>query len=114
MCIRIFTGPVFEELVESLEKVRDATFVCDFCAQKGFASLAWIRRLLNVGKGRVMECKTTPAGTNLLLTVKKLFTFEQVFPNAAIQEWLEFVSIENTMFQQCKWFINKVRIHFES
>jgi hypothetical protein len=105
----IKAASIFQELIETLEKINDANFVCDFCSQKGFYSLNWIRRLLSVGKGRVKHCSNSSAGKNLLLTIKKLYTFEQVFPHGGIQDWLDFVSDKNSMFQQCKWFLNKVK-----
>jgi hypothetical protein len=99
-------------MIESLEKVKDAQFVCAFCIQRGLAKLSWVKNLLSVGKTKVTDCSGTEISKVFLLTLKKFFTFEQVFSDATIENWIQFESDENTMFQQCVWFLKNVSLHF--
>jgi len=99
-------------MVDALEKINDGQFVCNFCVQRGLPRLKWVKQLLSVGKGKVKHCMGTEASKNLLLTLKMFFTFEQVFPEPTIQDWVQFESDENTMFLQCLWFLKKVSSKF--
>lgn len=100
---------VWSELLDILRKITDAEFVCSFCVQTQFYRVAWVKEILALGKSRISECRSTSAAEALLLTLKKFFTFELVFPSGTINEWNSFISKDNTMFMQSMKFLQIVR-----
>lgn len=94
--------------MEILREITDAEFVCKFCVSADLPRMGWVKEILTLGKGRVSECPATAAANSLLLTFKKLYTFELVYPSGTINEWKAFISKENTMFLQSLKFLQDV------
>ncbi len=101
---------LWSELLEILRKITDAEFVCNFCVQTKLYRVPWVKEILALGKLRISECRSTSAAESLLLSLKKFFTFELVFPSGTINEWKSFISKDNTMFMQCMKFLQIVRM----
>lgn len=100
---------VFSELLATLKLISDADWICGFIVtEKRIPKIAWLKELLTIGLKKVSECPGSENGQKLLQTRKKLYTFEQVLPNASMIEWNQFNDEKNTMFQQCIWFLDHV------
>jgi len=105
---------LFAEIVKTLESIRDAEFVCNFCTSYVFPTIPHVKHILVCGGKRTVECSGTLAAKKLLLTRKKFLTFEKVLPTASIERWVSFVDDENSMFSECLWFLEQVssKIHY--
>ncbi|XP_063874801.1 kinetochore-associated protein 1-like [Scylla paramamosain] len=97
---------LMEELLATLEKIRDAGFVTTICIEAPMTNLASTKRILSYAKERLAQAAQSEVGDKMselmqrvCETFYRLRTFETVFPSSDIQHWLSFSHAD--MLEEC-------------